>query len=169
MDRKRNSSNSSSSSEGGFPSSATKVLAIECVTAESSKNEEWNRNKLRSGDIVEEIQIGESSAVKAPFKRGKSGVNKLLHGSFKKGETSIIVRVRRGRMSGIGDDRHRFLQDYIELASCIVPHNLQASSSGKKQYVLRSINDPTYAVGFVDRTENECFQMQGILKSELIN
>lgn len=34
-------------------------------------------------------------------------------------------------------------------------------SAGKKQYMLRSISDPNYAVGFVDRTEADCLDLQG--------
>uniref|UniRef100_I1QQ03 Uncharacterized protein n=1 Tax=Oryza glaberrima TaxID=4538 RepID=I1QQ03_ORYGL len=32
---------------------------------------------------------------------------------------------------------------------------------GKKQYVLRSLHDPNYVLGFVDRLESECLLLQG--------
>lgn len=111
---------------------------------------------LQTGDIVEEIVMGSSGSssgsgssssscsFKAPFKNGKSGVQKILHNSFKKKETSILVRVRRGQ------------DEFAELHACVVPE-----SGSKKQYMLRSIGDPNYAVGFSDRSEAECFELQG--------
>lgn len=120
------------------------VLAIECV-AGSSKADEWNFDKLQTGDIVEEIAIGSSSLFTAPFKNGCSGVQKMLRSSFKRGETSISVRVRRGR------------DESVSLHACIVPHE----EAGRKHYMLRSIDDPNYAVAFVDRLESECIQLQG--------
>lgn len=84
--------------------------------------------------------------MKSPFKNGKSGVQKILHSSFKLKETSIRVRVRRGS------------DEFAELQACIVPGD---QFLGKKQYVLRAIDDPNYAVGFFDRTESECFNLQG--------
>ncbi|KAF8395876.1 hypothetical protein HHK36_019831 [Tetracentron sinense] len=120
------------------------VLAIECLKG-SSKAEEWNGSMLETGDIVEELKIGSLMCVRSPFKNGKSGVQKLLHNSFKSKETSIQVRVRRGR------------DEFVELQACIVPNE----SVGKKQYILRSIDDPNYAIGFVDRTEGECLALQG--------
>lgn len=124
------------------------VLSIECLKG-SSKADEWTGDMLQTGDIVEEIGLGfgrgSSCSYKSPFKNGKSGVQKILHSSFKGKETSILVKVRRGN------------DEFTELQACIVPE-----SSGKKnQYMLRSIDDPNYAVGFVDRTEAECFELQG--------
>eukprot|EP00268_Persea_americana_P020644 TRINITY_DN20761_c0_g1_i2.p1 TRINITY_DN20761_c0_g1~~TRINITY_DN20761_c0_g1_i2.p1 ORF type:complete len:328 (+),score=56.56 TRINITY_DN20761_c0_g1_i2:474-1457(+) len=124
------------------------VVAIECLTG-SSKAEEWSEKMLQTGDIVEEIKIGSSSTVRSPFKNGKSGIQKLLHGSFKKNETLVVVRVRRG-------------EELVELQACIVPFEK------KKQYVLRSIHDPNYNVGFVDRTEGECFALQGSRSSRVV-
>jgi hypothetical protein len=40
-------------------------------------------------------------------------------------------------------------------------------SGYKNKYVLRSIEDPNYAVGFTDRSEAECFELQGELDDEL--
>lgn len=130
------------------------VLSIECLKG-SSKADEWTGDMLQTGDIVEEIRIGSGSSFgsgsgslrsyKSPFKNGKSGVQKILHSSFKNKETSILVRIRRG------DD------EFVELQACIVPE-----SGGKRNcYMLRSIADPNYAVGFTDRTESECFELQG--------
>ncbi|XP_072991427.1 uncharacterized protein [Typha latifolia] len=134
-------------------SQAMAVVAIECV-AGSSKAEEWGGgNMLQTGDVVEEIKIGASPPVRSPFKGGKSGVQKLLHAAFKRGDTSIEVRVRRGR-----DEEH------AELQACIVPHE----SAGRRQYVLRSIHDPNYAVGFVDRMESECIAIQGSRNSRVV-
>ncbi|WOK91991.1 hypothetical protein Cni_G00682 [Canna indica] len=126
------------------------VVAIECV-AGSSKADEWGGDMLQTGDVVEEIKIGGSAAVRSPFKGGKSGVQKLLHSAFKRGETSIEVRVRRCSKA-------------VELQACIVPHG----PAGRRQYVLRSIHDPNYAVGFVDRMESECIALQGSRNSRVV-
>ncbi|CAL9042122.1 unnamed protein product [Musa banksii] len=127
------------------------VVAIECV-AGSSKAEEWGGDLLQTGDVVEEIKIGGSPDVRCPFKGGKSGVQKLLHSAFKRGDTSIEVRVRR-----CGGNA-------AELQACIVPHG----PAGRRQYVLRSIRDPNYAVGFVDRMESECIALQGSRSSRVV-
>lgn len=125
------------------------VLSIECLKG-TSKADEWTADMLQTGDIVEEIIIGGGSSsgstlsYKAPFKNGKSGVQKTLHGMFKNKETSIVVRVRRGR------------DEFVELHACVVPE-----SGLKKQYILRSIEDPNYTVGFLDRSEADCFELQG--------
>lgn len=144
MDRYSSSSRSSDDGSRGSSYSSTMVLAIECV-AGSSKAEEWNGDMLQSGDIVEEIRIGDSSSLRAPFKNGKSGVQKMLHSSYKKSETSILVRASRGR------------DDYVDLLGSIV-----LAPGGRKQYMVRAINDTNYAVAFVDRIERDCFEMQGI-------
>ncbi|XP_078165843.1 uncharacterized protein LOC144560498 [Carex rostrata] len=129
------------------------VVAIECV-ASSSKAEEWGGGDavLQTGDVVEEIKIGASPEVRSPFKGGKGGLMKTLHSSFKRGDTSIRVKVRRGR------------DECAELQACIVPHE----AGGKKQYVLRSIHDPNYAVGFVDKMESECMELQGTRSSRVV-
>ena len=139
-----------SQSSSDSPNRDLKVLSIECLKG-SSKAEEWTGDMLQTGDIVEELRIGDSPDAlirfKSPFKNGKTAVNKILQDSYKRKETSIRVRVRRGP------------HEFAELQACIVPND----SSGKKQYVLRSITDPNYVVGFFDRTEAECFQLQGTL------
>lgn len=83
--------------------------------------------------------------MRAPFKNGRIGVQKILHECYKSRDTSIRVRVRRG------------LDEFAEFEGCIVPNE----SAGRKQYLLRSTRDPGYAVGFVNRTEAECFNLQG--------
>lgn len=137
-----------SQSSSDSPTRDPKVLSIECLKG-SSKADEWTGDMLQTGDIVEELRIGSTAnssiRFKSPFKNGKSGVNKILQDSYKKKETSIVVRVRR-----VPDE-------FAELQACIVPND----SSPKKHYVLRSITDPNYVVGFLDRTETECFQLQG--------
>lgn len=141
MDR----SNSSRSSSGSFKSSGPLVLSIQCIKG-SSRADEWTGNLLQTGDIVEELTVG-NLTIRSPFKNGKAGVQKILHNSFKSKETSIQVIVRRGS------------DEFAELSACIVPNE----SAGKKQYMLRAIDDPNYAVGFLDRTESECLQLQGKL------
>ncbi|KAE8705708.1 hypothetical protein F3Y22_tig00110418pilonHSYRG00081 [Hibiscus syriacus] len=130
------------------------VLSIECLKG-SSKADEWAGDMLQTGDIVEEIRIGSGSGLthKAPFKGGKSGVLRILHSSYKNKETSILVRVRRGN------------DKFAQLQACIVPNE----SGGRKQYMLRSIADPNYAVGFLDRTESECFELQASRSSRMVS
>ncbi|XP_076894323.1 uncharacterized protein LOC143546560 [Bidens hawaiensis] len=144
----QSSSSSSVSNQTRFTN--TVVLSIECLKG-SSKAEEWTRDMLQTGDIVEEIKIGNMSMT-TPFKNGKSGVQKILHSSFKSKETSIQVRVRRGS------------DEVVELMACIVPNR-----EGKKQYMLRSINDPNYTVGFVDRTEADCLRIQASRNSRMVS
>ncbi|KAL7126861.1 hypothetical protein ABFS83_14G214700 [Erythranthe nasuta] len=134
---------SSSSSPANKGSSTAVVLSIECLKG-TSKSDEWTGDMLQTGDIVEEIRIG-NMVIKSPFKNGKTGVNKILHGSYKQKETSVRVRVRRGP------------DEFAQLQACVVPGD---QFLGRKQYVLRAIDDPNYAVGFCDRTESECFNLQ---------
>ncbi|GFP98773.1 hypothetical protein PHJA_002021200 [Phtheirospermum japonicum] len=156
MDRSQNSSSPSdgsaqlSSSSSSSPSKG--VISIECLTG-SSKADEWTGDLLQTGDIVEELKIG-SLIVTAPFKNGRSGVQRILHNSFKQKETSIRVRVRRGS------------DECAELQACIVPGDQLV---GKKQYVLRAIDDPNYAVGFFDRTESECLNLQASRTSRMVS
>ncbi|KAL2332192.1 hypothetical protein Fmac_019773 [Flemingia macrophylla] len=158
MEKASQSSSSSSSSSSDSPSREreAKVVSIECLKG-SSKGEEWSGDMLQSGDVVEELRIGSSGSSRiryqAPFKGGKSGVQKILQDSYRKKETSIAVRVRRGS------------QDLAELQACIVPNELTA----KKSFVLRSISDPNYVVGFVDRTEPECFEIQASRSTRMVN
>ncbi|KAF7805385.1 uncharacterized protein G2W53_037546 [Senna tora] len=144
-----------SESSSDSPTRDLKVVSIECLKG-SSKSEEWTGDLLETGDIVEELLIGSSGnsliRFKAPFKNGKSGVNKILHDSYKKKDTSILVRVRRARAP----------HHLPELHACIVP-------SDKKQYVLRAITDPNYVLAFSDRTEADCFQLQASRSSRMVN
>lgn len=121
----------------------TPLVSIQCFKT-NSKSEEWAADTLQTGDIVDIIAVG-NLTVRAPFKNGKTGVQKILHECYKSKDTSIRIRVRRG--SG----------EFAELVACIVPNE----SGGRKQYLLRSMRDPNYAVGFVDRTEAECLNLQG--------
>lgn len=143
MDRTNSLDFSQSSSSRTTSTAAAVVLSIQCIKG-SSRGDEWTGDLLQTGDIVEEISIG-NLTIRAPFKNGKSGLQKVLHTSFKNKETSIQVIVRRGS------------DEFAELQACIVPNE----SVGKRQYMLRAIDDPNYAVGFVDRTESDCLQLQG--------
>ncbi|GMH00074.1 hypothetical protein Nepgr_001913 [Nepenthes gracilis] len=149
MERGFSSSESASSSSSPISKSGT-VLAIECIRG-TAKADEWSGGLLQTGDIVEEIRVGDT-VLRSPFKNGKSSVQKVLHSSFKNQQTSIVVRVRRGR------------NEFAELQACIVP----IEAWGKKhQYVLRAIDDPNYAVRFFDRTEAECLELQASRSSRL--
>ncbi|XP_059628858.1 uncharacterized protein LOC132271489 [Cornus florida] len=128
------------------------VLSIECLKG-SSTADEWTGDMLQTGDILEELKIGSHECVRSPFRNGRVGVQKTLHNSFKNKETSIQVRVRRG------------LDEFAELQACIVPNE----SGGKRQYMLRAIEDPNYAVGFMDRTEAECFELQASRTSRMVS
>ncbi|XP_010673591.2 uncharacterized protein LOC104889945 [Beta vulgaris subsp. vulgaris] len=147
-----NSSNSSTSTSPSSSSSrswpSTKVLAIECIRG-TSRADEWSGGLLQTGDIVEEILIGDLS-LRSPFKDGNSGVQKQLHSCFKSKITEIRVRVRRGEF------------DSAELTGCIVPEGRK-----KQHYVLRAIDDPNYAVTFFDRSESDCLKLQASRDSRL--
>ncbi|KAK3130398.1 hypothetical protein QOZ80_6BG0493000 [Eleusine coracana subsp. coracana] len=129
------------------------VVALECV-AGSSKAEEWGGGAgvVQEGDVVEAVRVDRGAGdraraaleLEAPFKGGRAGLHKALHAAFKRGDTCVEVRVRGGR----------------ELQACIVPHHA-AAGGGRKQYVLRSMHDPNYLLGFVDRLECECEEFQG--------
>ncbi|XP_027340491.1 uncharacterized protein LOC113853950 [Abrus precatorius] len=145
-----------SQSSSDSPSRDPKVLSIECLKG-SSKADEWSGDMLQTGDIVEELRIGSSTnsqiRFKSPIKGGKNGVQKILNDAYKKKETSIVVRVRRGP------------DELAELQACIVPNDFAA----KKQLVLRSICDPNYVVGFLDRTEAECFGLQASRSTRMVS
>lgn len=148
------SSSSATSSRRSTPLNSpnnTPILSIQCLKS-SSKSEEWTADTLQTGDVVEIITIG-NLTVRSPFKNGKSGVQKILHECYKSKDSSIRVRVRRGA------------DEFAELMACIVPNE----SAGRKQYMLRSIVDPNYAVGFVDRTEAECFNLQASRNSRMVD
>ncbi|WMV55466.1 hypothetical protein MTR67_048851 [Solanum verrucosum] len=154
MERSNSSGSTNSSYSTTSRSSSSLVLSIQCLKG-SSKGDEWTGNMLIAGDIVEELRIG-NMILRSPFKNGKNGIQKIMHNSFKAKETSIIVRVRRGSQS---DD-----ELFTELQACIVPNEF----GGRKTYMLRAIDDPNYAVGFVDRTEMECLELQGSRKSRMV-
>ncbi|KAL6974898.1 hypothetical protein U1Q18_044549 [Sarracenia purpurea var. burkii] len=132
---------------------STSVLSIECLRGTSTADE-WTGDMLQTGDTVEELRFRKSrGCVTAPFKNGKAGVQKILYKSFKANQTSIQVRVRRGS------------NEFAELQACIVPNEW----AGKNQYMLRSISDPNYAVGFFDRAEAECLELQAARASRMVN
>ncbi|KAF3615902.1 hypothetical protein FXO37_35311 [Capsicum annuum] len=144
-------SNSSGSTNSSYSttsrsvnSSSPSVVSIQCLKG-SSKADEWTGDMLITGDIVEELRIG-NMILRSPFKNGKNGIQKIMHTSFKAKETSITVRVRRGSDNEL----------FTELQACIVPNEF----AGRRQYMLRAIDDPNYAIGFVDRTEMECLELQ---------
>ncbi|GAB4856072.1 hypothetical protein Ancab_024712 [Ancistrocladus abbreviatus] len=142
------STTSSSSSSTLSPLKNVTVLAIECIRG-TAKADEWSGELLQTGDIVEEIRIGEL-VLRSPFKNGNSGVQKQLHSCFKSQQTATVIRVRRGR------------DEFAELHCCIVP-----KEAGAKKYVLRAIDDPNYTIRFADRTEAECFQLQASRTSRM--
>ncbi|KAK7261568.1 hypothetical protein RIF29_27882 [Crotalaria pallida] len=154
------------SSSSDSPTNEPKLLSIECLKG-SSKGDEWTGDMLQTGDIVEELRIGSSSnsliRFKSPFKNGKSGVHKILNDAYKKKETSITVRVRRGHGG----------EEFCEMHACIVPNDSASSVAGKKKkkksFVLRAIDDPNYVVGFVDRSEAECFELQASRNTRMVN
>ncbi|KAI9084688.1 hypothetical protein K1719_033332 [Acacia pycnantha] len=82
------------------------------ASGEAPKSEEWLGDMLQFGDIVEELRIGSlpNSMIrfKAPFKKGKSGVNKILQDSCKKKDTSIAIRIHHGP------------REFTELHACII-------------------------------------------------
>ncbi|KAM3398294.1 hypothetical protein P3S68_001809 [Capsicum galapagoense] len=147
------STNSSySTTSRSVNSSSPSVVSIQCLKG-SSKADEWTGDMLITGDIVEELRIG-NMILRSPFKNGKNGIQKIMHTSFKAKETSITVRVRRGSDNEL----------FTELQACIVPNEF----AGRRQYMLRAIDDPNYAIGFVDRTEMECLELQGSRKSRMV-
>ncbi|XP_009128642.2 uncharacterized protein LOC103853495 isoform X3 [Brassica rapa] len=60
--------------------------------------------------------------------------------------------------------KRRGSHDLSDLSACIVPND----SAGKKQYMLRSIDDPNYTVGFSDRTESDCLGIQASRGSRMV-
>ncbi|CAI9106595.1 OLC1v1005787C1 [Oldenlandia corymbosa var. corymbosa] len=110
----------------------------------SSRTNNWTGKRLQTGCSVEEITVG-NVTVRAPFKNGKYGVQKILHNWYKAKETSVQVIVRRSS------------DEVAELQACIVPNE----SAGRKQYILRAIDDPNNVIGFVDRPESEFLKLQG--------
>uniref|UniRef100_A0A0E0K4G7 Uncharacterized protein n=1 Tax=Oryza punctata TaxID=4537 RepID=A0A0E0K4G7_ORYPU len=169
------------------------VVAIECV-AGGSRAEEWgpgSSETVQTGDVVEELLIGVGgrggpAAHAAPFKGGRAAVQRLLHSAYKRGDTSVEVRVRRpahaqqlvatsgellpSAAAGAGTTTTARMQ------ACIVPQEAAVGGGGammavvgrSRQYVLRSIRDPNYAVGFVDRMESECIAIRGSRSSRVV-
>uniref|UniRef100_A0A0D9VK94 Uncharacterized protein n=1 Tax=Leersia perrieri TaxID=77586 RepID=A0A0D9VK94_9ORYZ len=174
-------------------------VAIECV-AGGSRAEEWgpgSSETVQTGDVVEEILIGVGgrggpAAHAAPFKGGRAAVQRILHSAYKRGDTSVEVRVRRPvhsqaqqqqmEMTGAGELVSSATvaggagTTTARMQACIVPHEAAVGGGGammavvgrSRQYVLRSIRDPNYAVGFVDRMESECIAIRGSRSSRVV-
>lgn len=148
------------------------MVAIECV-AGGSRAEEWGPGSgemVQTGDVVEELLIGVGgrggpAAHAAPFKGGRAALQKLLHAAFKRGETSVEVRVRRPAQGQLLD-----AATAASMQACIVPQeSVGGGGIGRsRQYVLRSIRDPNYAVGLVDRMESECIAIRGSRSSRVV-
>lgn len=169
------------------------VVAIECV-AGGSRAEEWgpgSSETVQTGDVVEEILIGVGgrggpAAHAAPFKGGRAAVQRLLHSAYKRGDTSVEVRVRRpAHAQQLVTTSGELLPSpaagaatttTARMQACIVPQEAAVGGGGammavvgrSRQYVLRSIRDPNYAVGFVDRMESECIAIRGSRSSRVV-
>uniref|UniRef100_A0A0D9YXF7 Uncharacterized protein n=1 Tax=Oryza glumipatula TaxID=40148 RepID=A0A0D9YXF7_9ORYZ len=169
------------------------VVAIECV-AGGSRAEEWgpgSSETVQTGDVVEEILIGVGgrggpAAHAAPFKGGRAAVQRLLHSAYKRGDTSVEVRVRRpAHAQQLVATSGELLPSpaagaatttTARMQACIVPQEAAVGGGGammavvgrSRQYVLRSIRDPNYAVGFVDRMESECIAIRGSRSSRVV-
>ncbi|KAL6912228.1 hypothetical protein ACP4OV_001033 [Aristida adscensionis] len=165
------------------------VVAIECV-AGGSRAEEWgpgSSETVQTGDVVEELLVGAGgrggpAAHAAPFKGGRAALQKLLHAAYKRGDTSVEVRVRRpaqgqqlvvdaaAAAAGEGEQQRLAAGTAARMQACIVPQ--EAVGGGgigrSRQYVLRSIRDPNYAVGLVDRMESECIAIRGSRSSRVV-
>uniref|UniRef100_A0ACD5ZDU7 Uncharacterized protein n=1 Tax=Avena sativa TaxID=4498 RepID=A0ACD5ZDU7_AVESA len=177
------------------------VVAIECV-AGGSRAEEWGpgcSETVQTGDVVEELLIGVGgrgghTAHAAPFKGGRAALQKLLHAAYKRGDTSVEVRVRRpaqaqqqlemdssGELVSPGSEASaETTTTTTRMQACIVPQEAAAGGGGggivgmamvgrsSRHYVLRSIRDPNYAVGLVDRMESECVAFRGSRSSRVV-
>uniref|UniRef100_A0A0E0CQN7 Uncharacterized protein n=1 Tax=Oryza meridionalis TaxID=40149 RepID=A0A0E0CQN7_9ORYZ len=169
------------------------VVAIECV-AGGSRAEEWgpgSSETVQTGDVVEELLIGVGgrggpAAHAAPFKGGRAAVQRLLHLAYKRGDTSVEVRVRRpAHAQQLVATSGELLPSAAagaattttaRMQACIVPQEAAVGGGGammavvgrSRQYVLRSIRDPNYAVGFVDRMESECIAIRGSRSSRVV-
>ncbi|CAL9203546.1 uncharacterized protein LOC103974838 [Musa acuminata AAA Group] len=144
-------------------STGTAVVAVEVMEG-SSKAEEWSGGAgdgdeggeavaLQTGDIVEEVTFGAEPPARSPFRGGRSWVMKLLHAAYKRGDTSVVVRARRGPQA-----------TYLDFHARVVPH----PAAGRRQYVLRSVRDPRHAVRLVDRSESDCITFQGSRSSRVV-
>ncbi|OWM73481.1 hypothetical protein CDL15_Pgr026580 [Punica granatum] len=142
------------------PKPAAVVLSVECLRG-SCTADEWTGGLLQTGDIVEELTVGNSPSLRAPFKKGAAGVQKVLRRSYERNETFVLVRVRRGTGRP------------AELQACIVPDDSAAAAKKKKkkkkQCELRAISDPNYAFGFYDRTETDCLRLQASRNTRMLN
>ncbi|THU44447.1 hypothetical protein C4D60_Mb02t07460 [Musa balbisiana] len=145
-------------------STGTAVVAVEVMEG-TSKAEEWSGGAgdggeggeavaLQTGDIVEEVTFGAEPPARSPFRGGRSGIMKLLHAAYRRGDTSVVVRARRGPEA-----------TYLDFHARVVPH----PAAGRRQYVLRSVRDPRHAVRLVDRSESDCITFQGSWSSRVVS
>jgi hypothetical protein len=125
---------------------AAVVVAVECV-AGNSKAEEWGG----FGGVAQEGTRWRPHGSGWARERGAGGgtcwrpygpgCTRLCTPAFRRRDTSVEVRVRGGK----------------DLQACVLPH----PAGGRKQYVLRSLHDPNYVLGFGDRLESDCLALQG--------
>lgn len=131
------------------------VVSIQCLSSIST-TEVWTDHLFQTGDIVEELAVeGYSAQMRSPFRRGSAGVQELLYKAYKNNKTSVLVRVRRGTGG------------YSEMQACISPKESGKRKKKEKQYVLRALRHPGYIMGFCDRSEKECLQLQGTNRPEM--
>ncbi|WOK92944.1 hypothetical protein Cni_G01636 [Canna indica] len=146
-------------------STSSTVVAIDVLEGSSRAADQWGGGggkggavALQTGDIVEEVTFGGAEPpASSPFKGGKSGVMKLLHAAFKRGEISVLVRARRGRAG----DPATILLDFHA-------HVVLNPAAGRRQYLLRSVGDPNHAVRLVDRSESDCIAFQDSRSSRVV-
>ncbi|XP_020091174.1 uncharacterized protein LOC109712161 [Ananas comosus] len=111
--------------------------AIECV-AGSSRAEEWGGGETpQTGDVVEEITIGAAAVMRAPFKGGRGGVEKLLHAAYKRGNACIVPSGPLGRrryvLRSIHDPNYAVAFVDRSEGECLV---LQGSRSSRIAFAL---------------------------------
>eukprot|EP00249_Psilotum_nudum_P021054 c27952_g1_i5 orf=272-1237(+) len=128
------------------------VVAIKGLTS-NAKAEDLCEDKLLSGDIVQEVNVGGVSLV-APFAGGKTGLQRELRQLYGTGDTLVQVKVRRARGKT------------AEVGASIVPDE---SVMLRRNYALRALNDPSHIVTLVDSTEEECLALQEMRCARLLN
>eukprot|EP00249_Psilotum_nudum_P021053 c27952_g1_i4 orf=272-1198(+) len=128
------------------------VVAIKGLTS-NAKAEDLCEDKLLSGDIVQEVNVGGVSLI-APFAGGKTGLQRELRQLYRTGDALVEVKLRRTRGKT------------AEVRACIVPDE---SAMLKRNYALRAVNDPNHIVTFIDSTEEECLALQEMRCARLLN
>ncbi|CAN4119745.1 unnamed protein product [Withania somnifera] len=129
------STNSSySTTSRSVNTSSPSVVSIECLKG-SSRADEWTGDILITGDIVEELRVG-NMILRSPFKNGKNGIQKIMHNSFKAKETSISVRVRRG------SDDELFIELQYLITLCLY-------AASRKSRMVRALTRTPLQEGYV--------------------